>query len=403
MKIHEYQAKELLKKFNVPTPRGIVAQSADEAYRAAKELGTEVVVVKSQIHAGGRGQGKVYAKGALDKKPILEGGVKVLKSADDAKDVASKILGNILVTHQTGPEGKEVQTLLVEEGIQIDKEFYLGLVLDRATSRLTLMASAEGGMDIEKVAAETPEKILKETIDPAIGLEAFQSRKLAFALGLSKKAVSQFVKFAASLYKAYINLDASLFEINPLVVTKDEQLLAADAKINFDENALYRHPDFQDLRDLSEENANEIEAKKYDLSYVSLDGNIGCMVNGAGLAMGTMDIIKLHGGEPANFLDVGGGATAEKVTAAFKIILSDPNVKAILVNIFGGIMKCDVIASGVVQAVKEVGLKLPLVVRLQGTNVEIGRKILEDSGLTIIPADTMTDAAEKVVAAINAK
>lgn len=400
MNIHEYQGKELFRKYGVPVPQGYVANSPSEVFEAAKKLESPVVVVKSQIHAGGRGKGKVY-KTSQAKNLVLDGGVKVVKSADEAKEIAEKILGNVLVTHQTGPEGKEVKKILVEEGLNIKKEYYLGLVLDRATSKVTIMASTEGGMEIEQVAAETPEKILKASVDPAVGFQAFQGRKLGFGLGLDKKVVNKFVKFCAALYKCAIETDCALVEINPLVVTEEGDLIAIDSKINFDENALFRHPDYDGLRDLTEENPAEIEAKKYDLSYISLDGNIGCMVNGAGLAMATMDIIKLYGGDPANFLDVGGGATTEKVTAAFKIILSDPNVKAILVNIFGGIMKCDVIAEGVVTAVKEVGLSIPLVVRLQGTNVEKGKKILADSGLTIIPADTMTDAAEKVTSAIK--
>lgn len=397
MNIHEYQGKEIFKKYGVPVPKGKLALSPDEAKAVASELATPVVVVKSQIHAGGRGKGKVYKDGNL----VLDGGVKVVKSPELAHEAAQKILGNILVTHQTGSEGKEVKKLYIEEGIQIVREYYLGLVLDRSTSRVTIMASKEGGMDIEKVAEESPEKIIKETIDPAVGFQAFQGRKLGFALGLDAKLVNKFVGFCAALYKCYVEADCAIVEINPLVLTGQGDLLAADAKINFDDNAVYRHPDYEALRDLSEENPNETAAKKYDLSYISLDGNIGCMVNGAGLAMATMDVIKLHGGEPANFLDVGGGANQEKVAAAFKIILSDPNVKGILVNIFGGIMKCDVIANGVVAAVKEVGLKIPLVARLHGTNVELGRKILSESGLNIIAADTMTEAAQKIIQAIK--
>ncbi|MBX7147778.1 ADP-forming succinate--CoA ligase subunit beta [bacterium] len=399
MNIHEYQGKEVFRKYGVPVPRGIKATNPEEVFKAAKELGTPVVVVKSQIHAGGRGKGKVYKKGT--KELVLDGGVKVVKSAEDAKLVAEKILGNILVTHQSGPEGKEVKTLYVEEGVNIAKEYYLGLLLDRATSRVLIMASSEGGMEIEKVAAETPEKILKAVVDPAVGFQAYQGRDLAFGLGLTGDLVGKFTKFCSALYRAYVEGDCAIVEINPLVVTKEGDLLAADAKINFEDNALFRHKDYEGLRDLSEENANEIEAKKYDLAYISLEGNIGCMVNGAGLAMGTMDIIKLAGGAPANFLDVGGGATTEKVTAAFKIILSDSNVKAILVNIFGGIMKCDVIATGIVAAAKEVSLKVPLVVRLLGTNMEQGRKILADSGLPIISAETMDEAAKKVVATLK--
>lgn len=400
MNIHEYQGKEILKKYGVPVPKGVVVKSVDEVLKAAKSLGSPVVVVKSQIHAGGRGKGKLYKKGDLENE-LFNGGVKVVKSPEEAKDVASKILGNVLVTHQSGPEGKEVKTLLIEEGLNIAKEYYLGLVIDRATSRVTIMASSEGGVEIEKVAAESPEKILKATIDPAVGFIPYQGRQLGFGLGLSKEVVGKFVKFCSALYKCFVTADCSLAEINPLVLTKEGDLLAADAKMNFDDNSLYRHKDYEELRDYGEENAAETEAKKHDLSYISLDGNIGCMVNGAGLAMSTMDIIKLNGGQPANFLDVGGGATTETVTVAFKIILSDPKVEAILVNIFGGIMKCDVIAMGVVEAVKEVGLKIPLVVRLHGTNVEKGREILGSSSLKIIPADTMTEAAEKVVEAVK--
>ncbi|MFO1463387.1 MAG: ADP-forming succinate--CoA ligase subunit beta [bacterium] len=385
MKIHEYQGKEILKKYGVPVPEGQLALSVNEAYQAAQRLGG-VTVVKAQIHAGGRGKG---------------GGVKVAKTPEQARDYAQQILGMMLKTHQTGPEGQEVKKVWIEKGCNIDKEFYLGMVLDRASSRVTVMASTEGGMEIEEVAAKHPEKILKVAIDPAVGLQAYQGRQLGFGLGLPAALVNKFVKFASSLARAFMEADCSLLEINPLVLTKEGDLLALDAKVNFDDNALFRHPEYEELRDLDEENPNEIEAKKFDLSYISLEGNIGCMVNGAGLAMATMDIIKLYGGEPANFLDVGGGATAEKVTAAFKIILSDPSVKAILVNIFGGIMKCDVIATGVVAAAKEIGLKVPLVVRLLGTNMELGKKILAESGLPIISADRMDEAAEKVVKAIQ--
>lgn len=406
MNIHEYQAKELFRKYGVPVPKGHIVYNPQEAKQAAHELGSPVVVVKSQIHAGGRGKGIVYKNGTSPDhrgEPLLDGGVKVVDSPEKAQNITEKILGQILVTHQTGPEGKQVQKVYIEEGIAIEKEFYLGLVLDRATSRITFMASTEGGVEIEKVASETPDKILKAVVDPAVGFMPYQGRKLAFGLGFSGKTASTFVKFCDALYRCFLQSDCAIVEINPLVLTKDNQLLAADAKINFEDNALYRHPDYEDLRDLEEENASEIQAKKYDLSYISLDGNIGCMVNGAGLAMATMDIIKLYGGDPANFLDVGGGANKEKVAAAFKIILSDPNVKGILVNIFGGIMKCDVIAQGVVDAVKEVSLEIPLVVRLQGTNVELGKKILAESGLTIIPADTMQDAAQKIVDALQKK
>lgn len=400
MNIHEYQAKDLFRQYNVPTLLGFTAKTAQEAKTAAEKLATPIVVVKSQIHAGGRGKGKVYNKNHRHEM-VLDGGVKLCKSPQEAYDIAHKILGNILVTHQSGPEGKEVQTLLIEQGCAIAHEYYLGLVLDRATSRVTIMASTEGGMDIEAVAEHTPEKILKVTIDPAVGFQAYQGRDLAFALGLNKDAVNKFVKFCSALYKMYVELECSIVEINPLVLSQNNDLLALDGKINFEDNALFRHAEILALRDESEEDPRENEAKKFDLSYVALDGNIGCMVNGAGLAMATMDIIKQYGGEPANFLDVGGGANKEKVAAAFKLILSDKNVKAILVNIFGGIMKCDVIAEGVIAAVKEVGLKLPLVVRLQGTNVDLGKKLLKESGLTIIPADTMSEAAEKVVSAIQ--
>ncbi len=385
MKIHEYQAKEILKKFGVPVPPAVVTQDPEEAFRIAKDLGG-TVVVKAQIHAGGRGKG---------------GGVKVVKTPEEAKEAAKKILGMQLITHQTGPEGTKVLKVLVEKGSAIARELYLGVVLDRAQSRLVIMASSEGGMDIEEVAAKTPEKILKVTVDPAAGFQAYQGRLLGFQLGLSPALISQFVKLLQGLYQAYVKYDCSLAEINPLVITQDDQIIALDAKINFDDNALFRHKDVEEMRDLNEEDPNESLAKKYDLSYIALDGNIGCLVNGAGLAMATMDIIKLYGGEPANFLDVGGGATTEKVTAAFKIILSDPKVKGILVNIFGGIMKCDVIATGVVAAAKEVGLKVPLVVRLLGTNVDLGKKILADSGLPIISADRMDEAAEKVVKAVG--
>ncbi|MCP5468401.1 MAG: ADP-forming succinate--CoA ligase subunit beta [Deltaproteobacteria bacterium] len=385
MKIHEYQGKELLKKYGVVVPQGYLATTVEEAYEAAKKLGG-VSVVKAQIHAGGRGKG---------------GGVKVAKNPEEAKEYAKEILGMMLKTHQTGPEGQEVKKIWIEQGCNIAKELYLGMVLDRASSRVTMMASTEGGMEIEEVAEKNPEKILKVAIDPAVGFQAYQGRQLAFGLGLDKLVINKFVKFAAALAKAYEEADCSLLEINPLVITGEGDVLALDAKVNFDDNAMFRHPDYEDLRDPDEEDPQEAEAKKYDLSYISLDGNIGCMVNGAGLAMATMDIIKLFGGEPANFLDVGGGATTEKVTAAFKLILSDPKVKGILVNIFGGIMKCDVIANGVVAAAREVELKVPLVVRLLGTNVDLGKKILADSGLPIISADDMDEAAKKIVEAIQ--
>lgn len=386
MNIHEYQGKELLRKYGVSVPNGRVAFSVDEAVEAAKELGTDVVVVKAQIHAGGRGKA---------------GGVKVAKNLDEARTYAEEILGKTLVTHQTGPEGKEVKRLLIEEGCDIKKEYYVGLVLDRATSRVVLMASEEGGTEIEEVAEKTPEKIFKEVIDPAVGLQGFQARRIAFNINIQKELVGQAVKFMMGLYQAFVEKDCSIAEINPLVVTGDGKVMALDAKLNFDSNALYRHKDIVEYRDLEEEDAKEIEASKYDLSYISLDGNIGCMVNGAGLAMSTMDIIKFYGGDPANFLDVGGGATAEKVTEAFKIILSDENVKGIFVNIFGGIMKCDVIAEGVVEATKQVGLEIPLVVRLEGTNVDLGKKILNESGLNITSAESMADGAQKIVSLVG--
>jgi succinyl-CoA synthetase beta subunit len=383
MKIHEYQAKELLKKFGVAVPRGLVARTPEEAYDAAKELGTDVVVVKAQIHAGGRGKG---------------GGVKLAKSPEEAKEIASKMLGMNLVTHQTGPEGRVVRTLLVEEGLPIDKEFYLGIVLDRASGRPVFMASSAGGMDIEEVAATTPELILRETIDPAVGFRPFQARKLAFGLGLPAALVNQAAKFMQALYDANEQMDASLMEINPFLLTKDGRLIALDAKITFDDNAMFRHADFQPLRDLNEEEPLEIEASRFDLNYIKLDGNIACMVNGAGLAMATMDIIKLAGGEPANFLDVGGGASQERVEAAFKILLADESVRAVLVNIFGGIVRCDMVARGVVGAAQNLGVKVPVVVRLEGTNVEEGQRVLRESGLNFTVANGMKDAAEKVVA-----
>jgi succinyl-CoA synthetase beta subunit len=383
MKIHEYQGKALLRKFGVPVPRGLVARSPEEAYQAAKELGTDIVVVKAQIHAGGRGKG---------------GGVKLAKSAEEAREIAQKMLGMKLITHQTGPEGREVRVLLIEEGLPIDKEFYLGIVLDRASGRPVFMASEAGGMDIEEVAAKTPEKILKETVDPAVGFRAFQARKLAFGLGIGSDLIGQAVKFMQSLYGAYEQMDASLMEINPFLLTKDNRLIALDAKVNFDDNAMFRHKEFLDLRDLNEEEPLEIEASKFDLNYIKLDGNIACMVNGAGLAMATMDIIKLAGGEPANFLDVGGGASQERVEAAFRILLADENVKAVLINIFGGIVRCDMVARGVVEAVKKLGIDVPVVVRLEGTNVEEGQRVIRDSGLNFTVANGMKDAADKVVA-----
>jgi succinyl-CoA synthetase beta subunit len=382
MNIHEYQGKAVLKQYGVNVPNGIVAFSVEEAVEAAKKLGTKIVVVKAQIHAGGRGKA---------------GGVKVAKSLEEVRTYSEEILGKILVTHQTGPEGKEVKRLLIEEGCDIKKEYYLGVVVDRGTGSVVMMASEEGGMDIEEVAAHSPEKIIKEIVDPAIGLQAFQARKLAYAINIPNELINKTVKLMLSVYTAFVEKDCSILEINPMVVTGGGDVMALDAKLNFDSNALYRRKDIVELRDLEEEDAKEIEASKYDLSYIALDGNIGCMVNGAGLAMATMDIIKHYGGDPANFLDVGGGATTEKVTEAFKIILSDAKVKGIFVNIFGGIMRCDVIANGVVEAAKQVGLDRPLVVRLEGTNVVIGKKILNESGLNIITADSMADGAQKIV------
>lgn len=385
MNIHEYQGKEILRQYGVTVPNGKVAFTVDEAVEAAKELGTDVCVVKAQIHAGGRGKA---------------GGVKVAKNLEEVRTYASEILGKTLVTHQTGPEGREVKRLLIEEGCDIKKEYYIGLVLDRATSRVVLMASEEGGTEIEEVAAATPEKIMKEQIDPLVGLTPFQARRVAFKINIPQPLVNQAVKFMLALYDAYIEKDCAIAEINPLVVTGDGKVMALDAKLNFDESALYRQKDIVEYRDFDEEDEKEIEASKHDLSYIALDGNIGCMVNGAGLAMATMDIIKHYGGDPANFLDVGGGATAEKVTEAFKLILSDEKVKGIFVNIFGGIMRCDVIATGVVEAVKQVELKVPLVVRLEGTNVDLGKQILEQSGLNIVAAESMADGAKKIVSLV---
>jgi succinyl-CoA synthetase beta subunit len=388
MNIHEYQAKQVLKGYGVPVPKGLPAFTVDEAVKAAETLGGPVWVVKAQIHAGGRGKA---------------GGVKVVKSIDDVRGEAKRLLGATLVTHQTGPSGKVVQRLYVEEGSAIDREFYLALLVDRETSRLAFVVSTEGGMDIEKVAHDTPEKIVTVSIDPATNICPHHVRTVARALKLpmSGPQFKQLAKLVTELHRAFVDKDMSLLEINPLIVTKAGDILCLDAKINFDSNALDRHPDIRELRDLSEEDPKEIEASKFDLSYVALDGTIGCMVNGAGLAMATMDIIKLYGAEPANFLDVGGGASKEKVAAAFKIITADPKVKGILVNIFGGIMKCDVIAEGVVAAVKDVGLKVPLVVRLEGTNVELGKQILRESKLNVIPADDLDDAAQKVVKAVE--
>ncbi len=386
MKIHEYQGKELLRKFGVATPRGFACFGVDEAVDAARKLGGSVWVVKAQIHAGGRGKG---------------GGVKVAKAMDEVRNWANKILGMQLVTHQTGAEGQKVRRLLIEEGADIRKELYVGLVVDRVTQKVCLMASSEGGMEIEEVAARTPEKIHKVFIDPETGLKDSDAADVARKIGVPEGSLAQAVPLLKGLYRCFDETDASLVEINPLIVTGDGKVIALDAKLNFDDNALFRHPEIVALRDLDEEDPLEVEASKYELSYISLDGNIGCMVNGAGLAMATMDTIKLFGGEPANFLDVGGGATAEKVTAAFKIMLSNPKVKAILVNIFGGIMKCDTIATGVVTAAREVNLSVPLVVRMKGTNEEIGKKMLAESGLPIISADTMADAATRIVAAVR--
>ncbi|MDU0461830.1 ADP-forming succinate--CoA ligase subunit beta [Staphylococcus ureilyticus] len=382
MNIHEYQGKAIFRSMGVAVPEGRVAFTIEEAVEKAKELDSNVYVVKAQIHAGGRGNA---------------GGVKIAKSLSEVETYAKELLGKTLVTHQTGPEGKEIKRLYIEEGCDIQKEYYVGFVIDRATDRVTLMASEEGGTEIEKVAAETPEKIFKETIDPVVGLAPYQARRIAFNINIPKESINKAAKFLVSLYNVFIEKDCSIVEINPLVTTGDGQVLALDAKLNFDDNALFKHKDIQELRDLEEEDPKEIEASKYDLSYIALDGDIGCMVNGAGLAMATMDTINHFGGNPANFLDVGGGATKEKVTEAFKIILGDENVKGIFVNIFGGIMKCDIIAEGIVAAVKEVELTLPLVVRLEGTNVERGKEILNESGLAIEPAATMAEGAQKIV------
>jgi succinyl-CoA synthetase beta subunit len=381
MKIHEYQAKQLLARYGVMVPRGEVVTAPEQVRPVVERLGLPVVV-KAQIHAGGRGKG---------------GGVKLARSAEEAEQAARNMLGMNLVTHQTGPEGRTVGKLLIEEGLRIKQEFYLGIVLDRAISRPVFMASAAGGMDIEEVAAKEPEKILKEAIDPAVGLQAFQARKLAFGIGLPKEVVNKAVKFMTALDRGYTELDASLLEINPFLLTEDGELYALDAKMNFDDNAMFRHKEYADLRDLNEEDPLEIEASKYDLNYIKLDGNIGCMVNGAGLAMATMDIIKLAGGEPANFLDVGGGASQQRVENAFRILLSDPNVRAVLINIFGGIVRTDMVAQGVVEAARKIGVKVPVVVRLEGTNVERGREVIEQSGLNFTTASGMKDAAEKVV------
>ena len=403
MKIHEYQAKELLKKFSVPVQDGIAIKHLDEfekAIQQLKSLGINQYVVKSQIHAGGRGKGKVYNPHNRNEL-ILEGGVKFTTSIEKAREYAEKILGNLLVTHQTGSEGKIVKTLFITEGLDYVKELYLGILLDRTVSQNVIMASTEGGVEIEKVAAETPEKIIKVWIDPATGLQPFQARELAFALGLSGESFKNFQKFIKQLYAAYEATDASLLEINPLVITNDNRIVALDAKMNIDDNALFRHPEILAYRDLGEEDPLEIEASKYNLNYIKLDGNVGCMVNGAGLAMGTMDIIKLAGGEPANFLDVGGGANKETVANGFKIILSDPNVKAILINIFGGIVRCDRVAAGVIEATKTVNVTIPIVVRLEGTNAKEAGVLLKESGLNFEVATTLKDAAEKVTAILK--
>jgi succinyl-CoA synthetase beta subunit len=382
MKIHEYQAKTILARYGVPVPRGEITFNAAEAHDIAKRLGTPVVVVKAQIHAGGRGKG---------------GGVKLAKSPDEATSFARDMIGMTLVTHQTGPDGRVVSRVLIEEGLQMQRELYLSLLLDRAAGRPVMMASAAGGMDIEEVAAKTPEQIVRVYIEPGVGIVPFEARQLAFGIGLEAAQVNKFVKLATSLYDAFVATDASLVEINPLVVTAAGDLLALDAKMNFDDNALYRHPDIRDLRDTGEEDPLEIEASKYSLNYIHLDGNIGCMVNGAGLAMATMDIIKLAGGEPANFLDVGGGANAEQIRNAFKILMSDKNVRAVLINIFGGILRCDVLAQGVIAAVKELGVPVPIVIRMEGTNVDEGKRLLRESGMNFTTADSMDDAAQTVV------
>jgi len=396
MNIHEHQAKAVLAEFGVAVPRGFAAHTVEEAAQAASKLGGPVWVVKSQIHAGGRGKGRFEGLG-----PDAKGGVRVVKSADEVKTNAEEMLGRVLVTHQTGPKGKQVNRLYIEEGAAIARELYLSLLVDRDTSRVSVVASTEGGMDIEEVAASTPEKIISFSIDPATGVFPHHGRNLAKSLGLTGGLAKEAATLLGQLYAAFLAKDMEMLEINPLIVTADDHLRVLDAKVSFDGNALYRHPDIVELRDTSEEDDKEIEASKYDLSYIALDGEIGCMVNGAGLAMATMDIIKLYGAEPANFLDVGGGATKEKVIAAFKIITADPSVKGILVNIFGGIMRCDIIAEGVVEAVKEVGLQVPLVVRLEGTNVELGKKIIAESGLNVVSANDLSDGAEKIVKAVR--
>ncbi len=388
MKIHEYQAKAILARYGVPVPRGEVALNPTEARDAAQRLGTNVVVVKAQIHAGGRGKG---------------GGVKLAKSPDEAESLAKQMIGMTLVTHQTGPEGKKVGRVLVEQGLDIVRELYLSIVIDRSTESPVVIASASGGMDIEEVAATTPDKIFKEAVNRGAGIQAFQGRRLAFAMGLDGPLAGKFAKLLASIYDAFLATDASMIEINPLIVTAQGELLALDAKVTFDDNALYRHPDFKELRDLTEEDPLEVEASKFSLNYIRLDGNIGCMVNGAGLAMATMDIIKLAGGEPANFLDVGGGATQEQIKNAFRILMMDKNVQAVLINIFGGILRCDILAEGVVAAVKALGVPVPIVIRMEGTNVEQGKQMLRDSGLNFSTADSMGEAADKVVALAGGK
>jgi len=388
VKIHEYQAKSVLARFGVTVPRGEVAFTAQEAGEIARRLGGNIAVVKAQIHAGGRGKG---------------GGVKIAKSPDEAEQLAKQILGMTLVTHQTGPEGRKVLRVLIEEGLQIERELYLSIVIDRASASPVIIASAAGGMDIEEVAAKEPEKILREQIDPGTGVIPFQARKLAFGMGLGSGPANKLVKLLDSIYKAFIETDASMIEINPLILTKGGDLLALDAKISFDDNALYRHPDLRDLRDLGEEDPLEVEASKFSLNYIRLDGNIGCMVNGAGLAMATMDIIQLAGGEPANFLDVGGGANAEQIKNAFRILMADSNVKAVLINIFGGILRCDVLAQGVIAAVQELGVRVPIVIRMEGTNVEEGKRLLRESGLNFTTADSMGEAADKVVSLARGK
>jgi len=395
MNIHEYQGKELLKAYGVTVLDGYVAWTPEEAVDAAKKLPGPVYVVKSQIHAGGRGAG--HFKDA----PEGKGGVRLAKSLDEVREAAAAMLGNTLITKQTGPAGRQVRRVYVEAGCDIKRELYLSLLIDRSVSEIVIVASTEGGMEVEEVAEHSPEKILRAPIDPDAGISSFHARKLAFGLGLEGKQVATFTKVVTAMYTAFVALDVAVIEINPLVVTGAGEIIALDAKVSFDDNALYRHPEIEKLRDESEEDPKELEANKHSLSYVALDGNIGCMVNGAGLAMATMDIIKLYGAEPANFLDVGGGATKERVTAAFKIILSDPNVEGILVNIFGGIMRCDVIAEGVIAAAREVSLSVPLVVRLEGTNVQLGKDIMAKSGLAIIPADNLADAAEKIVKAVK--